>query len=89
MLTAGVEIEAQGESTSREVQQVDMREPEHVADGQFQYLPADSYTDEGELRVYTKPLSPGARPTRRSIAMLRYAVHGVVDVRLASCMEPW
>ena len=52
-------------------------------------LPADSYTEEGELRVYTQPLSPGARPTSRSIDMARYAVHDVVKVRLASCMAEW
>ena len=88
MLTANGEAEVQGESTSREEQQVDACEPEHLPDGQFRYLPADSYTDEGELRVYTQPLSPGARPSRRTVAMIRYAVHGVVTVRLDSCMEP-
>ena len=89
VLTPGVEAEVQGESNPREVQQVDVREHEHVADGQFRYLPADSYTDEDELRVYTQPLSPGARSTRRPTAMMRYAVHDVVNVRLVSCMEPW
>ena len=89
MLTADVEAEVQGESVSREEQQVDAREPEHVYDGQFRYLPADSYTDEGELRVSTQPLSPDARTSRRAVGMVRYAVHGVVTVRLASCMEPW
>ena len=88
MLTAGVETKVQGESTPREEQQVDVREPEHVSDGQFRYLPADSYTDEGKLLVCTQPLSPGARPTRRTVAMVRCAVHDVVTVRLASCMEP-
>ena len=53
MLTARVETEAQGESNPREVQQVDVHEHEHGVDGPFRYLPADSYTDEGELRVYT------------------------------------
>ena len=89
MLAAEGESEMQGESTSREEQQGDACAPEHLLDGQFGYLPADSYTDEGELRVYTQPLSPGAWPTRRTVAMVRYAVHDVVTVRLASCMEPW
>ena len=89
MLAAECDSEMQGESTSREEQQGDARVPENPQDGQFRYLPADSYTDEGELRVYTQPLSPGARPTRRSVGMIRYAVHDVVTARLASCMEPW
>ena len=42
VLTAVVATEVQGESTPREVQQVDVREPERVADGQFRYLPTDS-----------------------------------------------
>ena len=87
MLTARVESEVQSESNPREVQQVDVHEHEHGADGPFRYLLAGSYTDEGELRVYTQPLSPGARS--RSTAMARYAVHDVVNVRLVSCMEPW
>ena len=67
--------------------QADAREHEHVADGQPRYHSADSYTVEGELRVYTQPLSGGAR--LRSAAMIRYAVHDVVKVRLVSCMESW
>ena len=63
VLAAGVETEVQGEPDPREAQQANAREHEHEADGQLRYLPADSYTDEGELRVYTQPLSPGARPT--------------------------
>ena len=63
------------------------REHEHGANGQLRYLPADSYTDEGELRVYTQPLSAGVR--LRSADTARHAVHDVVNVRLASCMEPW
>ena len=89
VLTAVVATKAQGESTPREVKQVDMREPERVADGQLQYLATDAYTDEGKLRVYTQPLSPGARSARRSVATIRYAVHDVVEVRLTSCMESW
>ena len=89
MLAAGFGSEVHSESTLREEQQGDACEPEPLQDGQFQYLPAGSYTDEGELRVHTQPLSPGARPTRRSVDLIRYAVHDVVTVRLASCMEPW
>ena len=44
MLTAGVDTEVQGESTTREEQQVDVRELEHVPDGPFRYLPKDSYS---------------------------------------------
>ena len=62
---------------------------EHLQDGRFQYHPADAYTDEGELRVYTQPLVGGASSDRRTRDMVRHAVHDVVTVRLASCMEPW
>ena len=89
VLAARVENGAQGEPDSQALRQADAPEHEHVADGQPRYLPADSYTEEGELRVYTQPLSPGARPTSRSAAMTRYAVHDVVKVRLASCMASW
>ena len=89
VLAARVDTNVQGEPDPQELHQVDAREREHEDDGRLRYLPADSYTDEGELRVYTQPLSPGARPTKRSVDMARYAVHDVVNVRLASCMEPW
>ena len=56
VLTAGVETEVHGEPNPREAQQADVREHEHGAHGQLRYYPADSYTDEGELRVYTQPL---------------------------------
>jgi len=69
VLTAGVQTEEQGEPNPREAHQEDVREHEHGANGQFRYLPADSYTDGGELRVYTQPFSPGAR--LRSVAMMR------------------
>ena len=45
--------------------------------------------DKGERRVYTQPLAGGASSARQSRAMVRYAVHDVVTVRLASRMEPW
>ena len=89
VLAAGSVSEVQRESIPRDGRQGDACEPEHLLDDQFRYLPADSYTDEGELRVYTQPLSPGARPTKRTVNMARYAVHDVVTVRLASCMEQW
>ena len=87
VLAARVENGMQGEPVPQVLRQANARENEHEAHGQPRYLPADSYTEEGELRVYTQPLSPGARPTSRSVDMARYAVHDVVKVRLASCME--
>ena len=89
VLAARVEDGAQGEPDSQALRQADEPEHEHVADGQPWYLPADSYTEEGELRIYTQPLSPGARPTSRSVDMTRYAVHDAIKVRLASCMASW
>ena len=55
---------------------------------QYQFHPADAYTDDGELRVYTQPLDNGASPAGRRRSMVRYAVHGVVPVCLTSCMNP-
>ena len=89
MLAAVSGSEMHSEATLQGEQRGDVRAPEHLQDGRFQYHPADAYTDEGELRVYTQPLSGGARPTRLTVGMIRYAVHDVVTVRLASCMEPW
>ena len=85
VLTTGAEAEEHGEPDPREAQQTNVREHEHWEHGRFRYHPADSYTNEGELRVYTQPLSSDAR--LRSAAMVRHAVHDVVNVRLASCME--
>ena len=76
-----------GEPGPQAPRQANAREREHEADDLPRYLPADSYTEDGDLRVYNQPLSPGARPTSRSIGMIRHAVHDVVKVRLASCME--
>ena len=47
---------------------------EHLHDGQIRYLPADAYTEEGELRIYTQPLSPGTRSATRTVATARYAI---------------
>jgi hypothetical protein len=55
VLTTGVEAEERGEPNLREAQQANVREYEHWAHGRFRYHPADSYTNEGELRVYTQP----------------------------------
>ena len=88
MLTGRVGTEAQDEPDSQAQRQADARGHEPVDDGQPRYLPADSYTEEGELRVYTQPLPPGARPTSR-FSRTRYAVHDVVKVRLASCIAEW
>ena len=60
MLAARVETEVQGEPDPQESHQANAREHEHEANGRLRYLPADSYTDEGELRVYTQPLSPAS-----------------------------
>ena len=81
MLAAVSGSEMHSEATLRG-ERGDVRVSEHLQDGQFLYQPADAYTDEGELRVYTQPL-------RRAVRMIRYAVHDVVTIRLASCMEPW
>ena len=88
VLTEEGGLEVQDESTTREEQR-GVEPTEHLHDGQVRYLPADAYTDEGELRVYTQPLSPDARPTTRTVVMARHAIHDVVTVRLVSCMEPW
>ena len=88
MLTESVGTEAQDEPDSQAQRQVDARGHEPVDDGQPRYLPADSYTEEGELRVYTQPLPPGAKPTSR-LSRTRYAVHDVVKVHLVSCMAEW
>ena len=84
-MTPSVAPTAQNEPNRQEDQQASMREHRHGSDGHFRYLPADSYTDDGELLVFTQPLSSGTQA--RSAVMVRHAVHDVVNVNLTSCME--
>ena len=89
VLAARAKTGVRSEPGSQAQRQANTREREHEDDDQSRYLPADSYTKEGDLCVYNQPLSPGARPAGRSIGMIRHAIHDVVKVRLASCMESW
>ena len=85
MLSARVESGAKGEPIPQALRLAEARDCEYLADGQLRYHPEDSYTAEGELRVYTKPLGgdAGLRPT----GIVRYAVHDVVNACLVSCMQ--
>ena len=76
-----------GEVVLTDEQHVDEGEPEQLQEVQYQFHPADAYTDDGELRVYTQPLDNGASPAGRRRSMVRYAVHDVVTVCLTSCMN--
>ena len=80
--------ETHGGATLTGEQRGDAHAPKHLQDVRFQYHPADAHTDKGELRVYTQPLVRGAYSLRQTHVMVRYAVHDVVTVRLASCMDP-
>ena len=51
MLAAVSGSEVHGEAALQEEQRGDVRAPEHMQDGRFQYHPADAYTDGGELRI--------------------------------------